>query len=85
MPCEFVALIVAFAPLFSKPVFQHAQVLLMGAILAPGRRTVTACHFVCRSAATRASVGNRFPFLRGRPICPSRLAGAGSYNSEGGR
>jgi len=41
MPCEFVALMVAFAPLFSKPVFQHAQVLLMGAILAPGKRTVT--------------------------------------------
>src|SRR5215510_13608001 len=40
MPCEFVALIVAFAPLFSKPVFQHVQVLLMGAILAPGKRTV---------------------------------------------
>ena len=42
MPCEFVALIVAFAPLFSKPVFQHVQVLLMGAILSPGKRTVTA-------------------------------------------
>ena len=42
MPCEFIALIVAFAPLFSKPVFQHAQVLLMGAILSPGKRTVTA-------------------------------------------
>src|SRR5262245_60043926 len=42
MPCEFVALIVAFAPLFSKPVFQHAPVLLLGAILAPGKRTVTA-------------------------------------------
>ena len=41
MPCEFVALMVAFAPLFSKPVFQHVQVLLMGAILAPGKRTVT--------------------------------------------
>jgi DDE superfamily endonuclease len=42
MPCEFVALIVAFASLFSKPVFQHVQVLLMGAILSPGKRTVTA-------------------------------------------
>ena len=42
MPCEFVALIVACAPLFSKPVFHHAQVLLLGAILAPGTRTVTA-------------------------------------------
>jgi DDE superfamily endonuclease len=41
MPCEFVALIVAFAPLFSKPVFQHVQVLLLGAILSPGKRTVT--------------------------------------------
>src|SRR5262245_20822113 len=41
MPCEFVALCVAFAPLFSESVFQHAQVLLMGAILAPGKRTVT--------------------------------------------
>jgi len=29
-----------FAPLFSKRVWQHAQVLLAGAILAPGRRTV---------------------------------------------
>ena len=41
MPCEFVALMVAFAPLFSKPVFQHVQVLLIGAILSPGKRTVT--------------------------------------------
>ncbi len=31
-----------FAPLFSNPVFKHAQVLLLGAILAPGKRTVTA-------------------------------------------
>jgi hypothetical protein len=31
MPCEFVALLVAFAPLFSKPVFHHVQVLLLGA------------------------------------------------------
>lgn len=41
MPCEFVNLIVAFAPLFSKPVFRHAQLLLLGAILSPGKRTVT--------------------------------------------
>jgi hypothetical protein len=30
-----------FAPLFSKRVFQHAQTLVAGAILAPGRRTVS--------------------------------------------
>src|SRR5215207_4468056 len=29
-----------FAPLFSKSVFQHVQVLVAGAILAPGKRTV---------------------------------------------
>jgi hypothetical protein len=31
----------AFAPLFSKSVWQHVQVLVAGAILAPGRRTVS--------------------------------------------
>jgi hypothetical protein len=30
-----------FAPLFSKHVWGHVQVLLAGAILAPGKRTVT--------------------------------------------
>ena len=43
LPAELLHLIVVFAPLFSKPVWGHAQVLLVGAILAPGRRTVTAC------------------------------------------
>ncbi len=32
--------VVAFAPLFSKPVFQRVQVLLTGAILSPASRTV---------------------------------------------
>ncbi|MCA1606726.1 MAG: transposase, partial [Acidobacteria bacterium] len=41
LPFELTTLIVAFAPLFSKPVFQHLQVLVGGAILAPGKRTVT--------------------------------------------
>ena len=36
-------LIVEFAPLFSKPVWEHAKVLLVGALLATGKRTVTAC------------------------------------------
>ncbi|MBA2618522.1 MAG: transposase, partial [Rubrobacter sp.] len=30
-----------FAPLFSERVFEHVQVLLAGAILAPGKRTVS--------------------------------------------
>src|SRR5262245_5202015 len=41
MPCEFIALMGAFAPLCSKPVFQYVLVLLVGAILSPGKRTVT--------------------------------------------
>ena len=41
LPSELTSLIVSFAPLFSKPVWQHVQVLLVGAILAPGKRTVT--------------------------------------------
>lgn len=40
MPCELLMIVIAFAPLFSKPVFQHVQVLVQGAILAPASRTV---------------------------------------------
>jgi DDE superfamily endonuclease len=43
LPAELLPLIVEFAPLFSKPVWEHANVLLIGAILAPGKRTVSAC------------------------------------------
>ena len=42
LPTGFAEFIVAFAPLFSKRVFQSVQVLLVGAILATGKRTVTA-------------------------------------------
>ena len=40
MPARFAALIITFAPLFVQRSWLHAQVLLVGAILAPGRRTV---------------------------------------------
>jgi hypothetical protein len=43
LPAELLPLIVEFAPLFSKPVWEHANVLLVGAILATGKHTVTAC------------------------------------------
>src|ERR1700674_4957437 len=42
LPPDMIALLLPFAPLFSPPVFRQAQVLLVGAILAPGKRTVTA-------------------------------------------
>jgi hypothetical protein len=41
MPSELTSLIVAFAPLFSKRVWAHAQVLIEGALLSPAKRTVT--------------------------------------------
>ena len=40
LPPKMVQALIPFAPLFSKRVWQHAQVLLVGAILAPGKRTV---------------------------------------------
>jgi hypothetical protein len=41
LPARFAAVILCFAPLFQQRSWRHAQVLLIGAILAPGRRTVT--------------------------------------------
>ena len=40
LPTRFAALILAFAPLFVHRSWRHARVLLIGAILTPGRRTV---------------------------------------------
>ena len=42
IPVTLTRLIVKFVPLFSKRVWEHAQVLVVGALLAPGKRTVTA-------------------------------------------
>ncbi len=42
LPADIIPLLMPFMPLFTKPAFQHIQVLLMGAILSPGKRTVTA-------------------------------------------
>jgi leucyl-tRNA synthetase len=41
LPTTMIRLLAPFAPLFSKRLWQNAQVLLMGAILAPGRRTLS--------------------------------------------
>ena len=42
LPSEYVTLIQAFAPIFSRRIWEHLQILVIGAILAPGKRTVTA-------------------------------------------
>src|SRR5918996_4179051 len=41
LPACFAAVILCFAPLFRQLTWRHAQVLLIGAILVPGQRTVT--------------------------------------------
>jgi hypothetical protein len=41
LPAELAFVILAFRPLFSCRVWECAQILLVGAILAPGKRTVT--------------------------------------------
>ena len=43
LPAELLPLIVEFQPLFSKSVWENAQTLLVGDILAIGKRTVAAC------------------------------------------
>src|SRR5881227_3233803 len=47
MPKEGSAIILAFNSLFSKKVFEHVKVLLMGALLTIGRHTVCAAQRFC--------------------------------------
>jgi hypothetical protein len=42
LPAEYITILTTLAPVFSKRVWLQVQVLLLGAILAPGQRTVTA-------------------------------------------
>lgn len=43
LPEAIIQVLDCFAPLFSRRIWQWATVLVVGAILAPGKRTVTAC------------------------------------------
>ncbi len=42
LPAEYLSILAVFAPLFSNCLWTHVQVLVVGAILTPGQRTVTA-------------------------------------------
>ena len=37
LPAAMLQALLPFVPLFTKPVWEHAQVLVMGALLTPGR------------------------------------------------
>lgn len=53
LPAPMIAVLRCFAPLFSARVWEHAQVLLTGAILAPAQRTVAAALRVTGHAQVR--------------------------------
>src|SRR5919109_440464 len=53
LPEAIILVLAPFAPLFSHRVWCHAHVLLLGAILAPGARTVTAALRVMGLAVER--------------------------------
>ncbi len=42
LPAEYLNILAVFAPLFSKCIWAHVQVMVVGAILTPSQRTVTA-------------------------------------------
>ena len=53
LPVTLTRVIGVFVPVFPRPVWQHVKVLLTGAVLAPGKRTVTAMlQIMGRSAAS---------------------------------
>src|SRR5918997_1176272 len=54
LPEAIILVLAPFAPLFSHRVWLHAQVLLVGAMLAPGARTVTAALRVMGLAVERS-------------------------------
>jgi hypothetical protein len=43
LPSEMIMVLAPFAQLFSERVWRHAQVLVLGALLAPGKRMVSSC------------------------------------------
>ncbi len=43
LSADLLSLIVVFRPLFTKPTWENAKALLLGVLLARGKRTVTAC------------------------------------------
>ena len=75
LPIAFSSAIGVFAPVFSRPVWQHVKVLLTGAVLAPGQRTVTAIlRMMGRSAAPDLQTYHRVLNRAGwSPLTASRL------------
>ena len=69
MPARFTTVILAFAPLFVHRSWRHARVLLVGAILAPGRRTVASVLRITGRSCERGFV-NYHRVLNRAAWCP---------------
>ena len=69
LPARFAGIIPAFAPLFVHRSWRHAQLLLVGAILTPGRRTVTSILRIMGRAHERRFV-NVHRILNRAAWCP---------------
>src|SRR5262244_812401 len=75
VPIAFRSAMGVFAPVFSRPVWQHVKVLMTGAVLAPGQRTVTALlRMMGRRAAPDFQTSHRVRKRAvGSPLTASRL------------
>jgi hypothetical protein len=73
LPARFAEIILAFAPLFVHCSWQHAQMLLIGAILTPGQRTVTRVLRIMGLAQERRFV-NAHRILNRAAWCPRRAS-----------
>ena len=69
LPPRFAAVILGFAPLFLQRTWRHARVLLAGAILAPGQRTVASILRITGLARERRFV-NYHRVLNRAAWCP---------------
>ncbi|MBE7174623.1 MAG: transposase, partial [Williamsia sp.] len=69
LPTRFAGIILAFAPLFVHRSWRHAQILLVGAILTPGQRTVTSVLRIMSRAQERRFV-NVHRILNRAAWCP---------------
>ena len=71
LPARFAGLILAFAPLFVHRSWRHAQVLLIGAILTPGRCTVASVLRKPRPTFADALAAVRYAIWRERTLATS--------------
>src|SRR3954451_23385202 len=72
LPTRFAAMILCFAPLFRHRSWRHAEVLLIGAILAPGRRTVSSILWISGPSRERRFVN--YPRVLNRAAWSGRTA-----------